>query len=96
MNRQVYEPNVFNLRKGHFRKGWKPGKLVSVSSIKGLQLLSFASTGESVHTAYEFNLIMNDATRKHVISHGDRQSLRKNVETIGQLLNKPVWDGIRK
>ena len=94
--RMSFEPVVFNLRTGMFRKGWSNPALTPLSEIYGLQLLAFISSGEGIHTGYEMNLLLRDSSRLHVICHGDADTLRRDAASLGRFLGRPVFDGIRK
>ncbi|MCZ6856164.1 MAG: hypothetical protein O7G86_19780 [Gammaproteobacteria bacterium] len=92
--RKIFVPIVFDLRRNHFRKGWSDAQPVPLDEVYGLQLLSFMPTGEGVHTGYELNLLLKDGSRRGVVCHGDRESLREHTDTLSQFLGKPVFDGI--
>lgn len=40
---------------------------------------------------YELNLVLNDASRLHVMAHGDEKSLREDAERLASFLGKPLW-----
>lgn len=40
---------------------------------------------------YELNLVLKDATRLHVMAHGDEKSLREDAENLASFLGKPLW-----
>jgi hypothetical protein len=92
--RKTLEPIVFNIRRGQFRKGWSDARPIPMAEVYGLQLLSFTTTGEGIHTGYELNLLLRDGSRRHVLCHGDRDSLRADTDALSRFLSRPVFDGI--
>ena len=92
--RKIFVPIVFDLRHNQFRKSWSDAQPVSLEEVYGLQLLSFMPTGEGVHTGYELNLLLRDSSRRGVVCHGNRDSLREHTDALSQFLGKPVFDGI--
>ena len=91
--RKTFEPIVFSLRRAQFRKGWSDAQPVPLEEVYGLQLLSFTPS-QSVHTAYELNVLLRDGSRRHVICHGDPDALRMDTDSLSRFLSKPVFDGI--
>ena len=41
---------------------------------------------------YELNLVLNSGERLNVVSHGDPKRIREDASTLGEFLEKPVWD----
>ena len=89
--REMFKPIVFDRSHGVFRLGWPPATVVRLTQIKGLQLIASASTGDSVHTNYELNLLLAGGTRQHgqheTLVTGDLHA-RQAVELVGQ--HQPV------
>jgi hypothetical protein len=92
--RKTLEPIAFSIRRGQFRKGWSDARPIPLAEVYGLQLLSFTTTGEGIHTGYELNLLLRDGSRRHVLCHGDRDSLRADTDALSRFLSRPVFDGI--
>ena len=61
--------------------------------IHALQILAeYVKGNKRSYYSYELNLVFRDGTRKHVIDHGDIESIRKDSEILSKFLNRPVWD----
>ena len=100
-------PVVFDVSRGEYWKGRKPsnrpGKrtgptdYTELDRIYALQIISdYHSSKDSSHFSYELNLVLDDATRMHVVEHGDRRVLREDAQTLSTLIGKPLWDATRR
>ncbi|MCB0641801.1 MAG: hypothetical protein KDC44_09190 [Phaeodactylibacter sp.] len=61
---------------------------VPLGDIYAFQLLSEPL---SDYSSYEFNLILRDGSRIHVVDHGDRKSLLQDMETLAARLDCGIW-----
>lgn len=90
---------VFDREKGYLTGSalGLSGYSVPLSDIHALQLLAKyrrprPSDRRSYHT-YELNLVLRDASRFNVMSHGDARRMHTDAGTLGTFLNVPLWDG---
>ena len=66
-----------------------------LEEIYAIQLLTkYVNSNQDSYDSYELNLVLKDAERINVISHGDEESLREDAYTLSSFLNKPLWDAI--
>ena len=91
-------PIVFDKYKGLFWKGLKIREskhFVEFEHIHALQLISkYHQSKKSAYYSYELNLILQDASRINVVTHGSQQKLREDAEVLSSFLGKPVWNAI--
>lgn len=69
---------------------------VDLDSVHALQLLTKHVQGKgpdaSDYLTHELIAVKDDGERVLVVSHGDRDALKRDAETIGRFLVAPVWD----
>jgi len=98
-------PIVFDKGVGYYWRGRKgPKDVIEVSSLKNcvlleqihaIQLVSeWVRGGKTSYYSYELNLVLEDATRKTVIDHGNLLRLREDAKKLSDFLGKPIWDAI--
>lgn len=61
-------------------------KIISLSDVHVLQILSEYVNGKSSFTSFELNLILKDSTRVNVIDHGNLEEIRNNAQTLANTL----------
>ena len=42
--------------------------------------------------SYELNVVLDDASRRNLVCHGDHARLRQDASTLAAFLNVPLWD----
>lgn len=99
-------PIRFDKEKMVFYKGWGANKNINhvyIDNIIAIQLLSttqLRSDGESNGSMYyenfEINLVLNNFTRKNVISLADRKTAIKDAKTISNYLNVKFWSAVEE
>ncbi len=96
-------PIVFDREVGFIWKGHKQPKLSGdqsdkvyityFSEVHALQIIpEYISSSKRSFYSYELNLVMKDASRLHLIDHGNYQQIASDAEEISQFLGKKVWD----
>jgi hypothetical protein len=43
---------------------------------------------------YELNLVMNNAERVNIVSHGNKKRMKADAQTLAEFLDIPLWDAI--
>ena len=103
---RVATPIVFDKRSGSFWKGRQAAgvmmadRLAEVSPIQlddihAVQIIAKHSTEHRFSYSYptqELNLILKDGNREHVVDAASLDQIRKDAQTLGMFLEKPVWD----
>ncbi|MCA9173660.1 MAG: hypothetical protein KDB14_04165 [Planctomycetales bacterium] len=72
----------------------REGNKVQLSRICALQLFRWIcdANGEGPYDVFELNLIRQDGSRVHVLTHGDLQSIRADAHELARLLGVPLWE----
>ncbi len=106
MYRSVSTPVVFDKQRGCFWKGrikapGVPGpgnseRYAAFTQIHALQLISKRVWGEVSWTDYQLNLVMSDAGRINVVSHGAGKQIRQEATALANFLERPMWDAARR
>lgn len=100
-------PVVFDRRQGAFWRGREaPNEVINRAELKhyaplgdihALQLLSEYIRGDkSSYYSYELNLVLKNGDRLNVMDHGDYEALRRDAATLGEFLDRPVWDTVNR
>ncbi len=94
---------VFDLSDGLFWRGKRPNLSDSaqkpetwcrITKIVGIQVLRERVTGDkSSYYSYELNLVLEDASRRHVVDHGSLKQISLDAQQLGEFLQVPVWNG---
>lgn len=94
---------IFDLTDGLFWRGKRPNLADSeqtpdtwcrIDEIAGIQVLrEFVSSSKSSYYSYEINLVLKDASRRHVVDHGSLKQITNDAEQLGEFLQVPVWNG---
>ncbi len=89
---------VFDLDAGLFCRGKVAAKdqgdrCISLQRVYAIQLLrEKIRYPQSKYSTYELNLVLDDASRRNVVDHGDIKRLRKEADLLSKLLGVPLWD----
>ena len=90
----------FEFSQGYFVRGRRPrGNLFLAPKTKfyekvplnRIYALQFLSERLSDYSSYEFNLILNDGSRIHVLDHGGKSAMHQDIQTIAEMLGVKVW-----
>lgn len=98
-------PVVFDKRRGAFWRGrTAPHEAADRTALKhyarladvhALQIVKeHVRNSDQSYASYELNLVLEDGRRINVTDHGDYGTLRRNAETLGGFLGRPVWDAV--
>lgn len=98
-------PRVFDKGRAMYWRGRREPAIVGtrapdgasapLAAIHALQLLSERVSGnKNTYTSYELNLVLSDGSRINVVDHGRLEQLRADARTLGDFLDKPIWDAI--
>jgi hypothetical protein len=96
-------PIVFDANRGEFWSGRRaPSEATNVRDLKqytrlnrvhALQLVSKSCyDGYGGYASHEINLILDDATRLHLVDYRDRTRAREDGATLAAFLARPLWD----
>lgn len=95
-----FKPNVFNIKRNVFQKGYKTtpsrlkGNTVKFSDIVAIQILGETVINKEENTSFnsfELNLVLINKRRIHIIDHNNLEGILDDAERISQLLNIPIW-----
>lgn len=90
-----FKPIIFNKTKNIFYSGYKKEyskKNTQLSKIVALQIIGETIRGENGgYKSFEINLVLDDASRLHVIDHGKLKSIIDDAEVLSKFLNIPIW-----
>lgn len=72
----------------------KPETWCRIGEIAGIQILKeFVRSSKSSYYSYEINLVLEDASRRHVVDHGSLKQITSDAQQLGEFLQVPVWNG---
>jgi hypothetical protein len=100
---QACLPLVFDKQEGYYRAGqkithwWDPigeEDLLPLSDIYAIQILSEYVKAKIPFNSYEINLILKDGSRKAVIDHHGKRTIKDDAYALGRFLGVPVWEAI--
>ncbi|WP_179353670.1 hypothetical protein [Winogradskyella vidalii] len=97
-----YMPRVFDKQLGVYYKAYQVDihkikkdtakKYIPLKSIVAIQIIGeHIKSGKSAYKSFELNLVLNDASRKNVIDHGNLKSIIVDAEILSEFLNIPIW-----
>ena len=90
-------PRVFDKHLGFYYKSYTKrkrdiNKCISIDSIIALQIIGeHVTSSDNPYKSFELNLVLEDATRKNVVDHGNLKSIIKDAQTLSEFLNIPIW-----
>lgn len=90
--------SVFDLEAGVFQdctanQKDKSGETLKLTQIYAIQILrEKIRFPQSKYSSYELNLVLQDASRRNVIDHGDIETLRQEADRLAKFLGVSVWD----
>ena len=104
--RWLCRPRVFDLKANWFWSGKRPRddanrtaseRSAPLEQVHAVQIVAelvsgTKSTNFRDFKSYEINLVMHDGHRVNVVDHGYLKHIRKDAETIAELIGVPVWD----
>jgi hypothetical protein len=73
------------------KKAEQPG---DINNIHAIQLITKIIRGKKRYFCYELNLVMNNAERVNIVSHGNKKRMKADAQTLAEFLEKPLWDAI--
>ncbi len=94
------ETVIFDLDTAHFLKKEEEKENIDIpfSQIHGLQLIevynkeSRTNMGDSDrYYSYELNIILKNADRVNIMSHGDKNEMIKDTKMLAASLSVPIW-----
>ncbi|WP_417860565.1 hypothetical protein [Winogradskyella sediminis] len=97
-----YKPRVFDKQIGlyyttyAFKRNESRKSLskdyVPLPSIIALQIIGeHVSSDDGSYKSFELNLVLDDASRRNVVDHGNLKSIIKDAEMLSAFLNIPIW-----
>lgn len=97
-----YKPIVFDKELGLYYKSYNfknrgsnkdaKGNCIPLKSIVAIQIIGErVKSKNSSYGSYELNLVLNDATRKNVIDHGNLKSIINDAHELEAFLKVPIW-----
>lgn len=95
----LYKPRVFDKQSGYYYKGYnfKPNERKLKHQFRLRTIIAIQIIGESIRSkngsygSFELNLVLEDATRRNVIDHGNLKSIIDDAHVISSFLNVPIW-----
>lgn len=98
----IYKPRVFDKQLGYYYKSYKTKihrrdlaiskAYIPLKSIKAIQLIGeHIKSDDSSYNSFELNLVLDDASRKNVVDHGNLKSIIADAEILSDFLNIPIW-----
>lgn len=94
---------IFDLSDGLFWRGERPNMSDSeqkpdtwcrIGEISGIQIIKeYVRSDKSSYYSYEINLVLADASRRHVVDHGNLKQISTDAQQLGKFLQVPVWNG---
>lgn len=104
--RWVCQPRVFDLQANRYWRGKRPSDFgtpeddanaAPLDQVHAVQILGELVRGTKATDfrdfhSYEINLVLHDATRVNVVDHGNLKHIRKDAQTIANLIGVPLWD----
>ncbi|MBC3846473.1 hypothetical protein H8K90_08785 [Winogradskyella echinorum] len=97
-----YKPRVFDKQLGVYYKAYNvdihkirkdtSNKYIILKSIVALQIIGeHVKSDKGSYKSFELNLVLEDASRKNVVDHGNLKSIIDDAHVLSQFLNVPIW-----
>ncbi|SDH49967.1 hypothetical protein [Winogradskyella thalassocola] len=97
-----YKPRVFDKQQGlyyttyafknHRSKRKASEDYLFLKSIIAIQIIGeHVKSDDGSYKSFELNLILDDASRKNVVDHGNLKSIINDAEILSEFLNIPIW-----
>jgi len=99
---KFYKPRVFDKQQGlyyttyqfklHQSRRQESKDYLLLKSIVAIQIIGeHVQSDDGSYKSFELNLVLNDASRKNVVDHGNLKSIIKDAEMLSAFLNIPIW-----
>ncbi|WP_092447345.1 hypothetical protein [Winogradskyella sediminis] len=63
-----------------------------MKSIVAIQIIGeYVQSDDGSYKSFELNLVLDDASRRNVVDHGNLKSIIKDAEMLSAFLNIPIW-----
>lgn len=86
---------AFDKSTSSFYKGRKiPEQLGDINNIHAIQLITKITREKKRYYCYELNLVMNNAERVNIISHGNKKRIKADAQNLAEFLETPLWDAV--
>ncbi|REE25627.1 hypothetical protein DFQ09_102218 [Winogradskyella pacifica] len=97
-----YKPRVFDKQqglyyttyafKGHQSKRKLSKDYLSLQSIIAIQIIGeHVKSDDGSYKSFELNLVLEDASRRNVVDHGNLKAIINDAEMLSEFLNIPIW-----
>ncbi|MEA4890381.1 MAG: hypothetical protein VB070_13075 [Clostridiaceae bacterium] len=87
----AFDKTTSSLYKKRRKAGQAPDDL---NKIYAIQLIAKIIGGRKRYVCCELNLVLKNAERIHIISHGNIKRMRADAQTLSEFLAIPVWDAV--
>ncbi|WP_458626871.1 hypothetical protein [Winogradskyella sp. PC D3.3] len=97
-----YKPRVFDKQQGLYyttyafktqrSKRKHSEDYLSLKSIIAIQIIGeHVQSDDGSYKSFELNLVLDDASRKNVVDHGNLKSIIRDAEMLSAFLKVPIW-----
>ncbi|WP_418638822.1 hypothetical protein [Winogradskyella sp.] len=97
-----YKPRVFDKQQGlyyttyqfklHKSRRRQSEDYLSLKYIIAIQIIGeYVQSDDGSYKSFELNLVLDDASRRNVVDHGNLKSIIKDAEMLSAFLNVPIW-----
>ncbi|WP_179347878.1 hypothetical protein [Winogradskyella pacifica] len=97
-----YKPRVFDKQQGLYYttyafKGYQSKRKLSKDYLSLQSIIAIQIIGEHVksddgsYKSFELNLVLEDASRRNVVDHGNLKAIINDAEMLSEFLNIPIW-----
>ena len=97
-----YKPRVFDKQqglyyttyafKGHQSRRKQSENYLSLQSIIAIQIIGeHVKSDDGSYKSFELNLVLEDASRRNVVDHGNLKAIINDAEMLSEFLNIPIW-----
>ncbi|MBU2927050.1 hypothetical protein [Winogradskyella psychrotolerans] len=97
-----YKPRVFDKQQGlyyttyqfklHKSRRQHSEDYLPLKSIIAIQIIGeHVQSDDGSYKSFELNLVLDDASRRNVVDHGNLKSIIKDAEMLSTFLNVPIW-----
>lgn len=98
----IYKPRIFDKQQGlyyatyqfklHKSRRQQTKDYLSLKSIVAIQIIGeYVQSDDGSYKSFELNLVLDDASRRNVVDHGNLKSIIKDAEMLSAFLNIPIW-----
>ncbi|WP_179319735.1 hypothetical protein [Winogradskyella helgolandensis] len=97
-----YKPRVFDKQQGlyyttyqfklHKSRRQHSEDYLPLKSIVAIQIIGeHVQSDDGSYKSFELNLVLDDASRRNVVDHGNLKSIINDAEMLSAFLNVPIW-----